>query len=121
MKSIERLLQYIDYKGFNKRSFEIDNNLSNGYLGKQLVRNADLGEGILVKILENCLDLSPEWLLTGRGEMLKSQNDKNSLSISQESEIDYKELYLEAKYTIEVQMKYIYTLEANIDSKKKTG
>lgn len=46
MKSIERVIQYIDYKGISKRAFEMDNGLSNGYLGKQLNRNADLGEGI---------------------------------------------------------------------------
>lgn len=72
MKSIERLMQYIDYKGLNKRAFEVNNDLSNGYLGKQLSRNADLGEGILTKILDNCPDLSPEWLLTGKGEMIIS-------------------------------------------------
>ena len=72
MKSIERLLQYIDYKGLNKRTFVVDNDLSNGYLWKQLSRNADLGEGVLIKILENCPDLSPEWLLTGKGEMIIS-------------------------------------------------
>ena len=72
MKSIERLLQYIDYKGLNKRTFEVNNDLSNGYLGKQLSRNADLGEGILTRILDNCPYLSPEWLLTGKGEMIIS-------------------------------------------------
>ena len=74
MKAIDRLFQYIDYKGFNKRTFEIDNGLSNGYLGKQLGRNADLGEGILNKILENCPELNAEWLLTGKGEMIVSEN-----------------------------------------------
>ena len=65
-------MQYIDYKGLNKRTFEVNNDLSNGYLGKQLSRNADLGEGILTRILDNCPDLSPEWLLTGKGEMIIS-------------------------------------------------
>ena len=76
MKSIERLLQYIDYKGLNKRTFEVNNDLSNGYLGKQLSRNADLGEGILTRILDNCPDLSPEWLLTGKGEMIVNNDTK---------------------------------------------
>jgi hypothetical protein len=75
MKSIERLMQYIDYKGLNKRAFEVNNGLSNGYLGKQLSRNSDLGEGILMKILENCPDLSGEWLLTGKGEMIISHQE----------------------------------------------
>lgn len=50
----------------------MNNDLSNGYLGKQLSRNADLGEGILTRILDNCPDLSPEWLLTGKGQMIIS-------------------------------------------------
>jgi hypothetical protein len=38
----------------------MNNDLSNGYLGKQLSRNADLGQGVLMKLLENCPELSPE-------------------------------------------------------------
>lgn len=79
MKSIERILQYIDRKGVSKRAFEMNNGLSNGYLGKQLARNADLGEGILIKILENCPDLSPQWLLTGKGEMILSDLEEESI------------------------------------------
>lgn len=70
MKAIDRIKQYIDYKGFTNRSFEQKNNLSNGYIATQLKRNADLGEGILNKVLENCLEINPKWLLTGKGEML---------------------------------------------------
>lgn len=73
MKAINRVIQYIDNKGINNSLFEKKCGLSNGYLGTQLKRNADLGEGVLNKILDNCLDISPEWLLTGRGEMLKSE------------------------------------------------
>jgi hypothetical protein len=45
--------------------------LSNGYLGTQLKRGADLGEGIMNKIINYCLDIAPEWLLTGNGPMLR--------------------------------------------------
>ena len=72
MKAIGRIKQYIDYKGLTNRTFEQNNDLSNGYIATQLKRNADLGEGILTKILENCLDLNPLWLITGKGEMLKN-------------------------------------------------
>ena len=72
MKAIGRIKQYIDYKGLTNRAFEQNNDLSNGYIATQLKRNADLGEGILTKILENCLDLNPLWLITGKGEMLKN-------------------------------------------------
>lgn len=72
MKAIYRLKQYIDNKGFNNSLFEKKNNLSNGYIATQIKRNADLGEGVLNKVLDNCLDINPEWLLTGNGEMLKT-------------------------------------------------
>ncbi|MFH6944662.1 helix-turn-helix transcriptional regulator [Flavobacterium sp. FlaQc-50] len=67
-----RLKEYIDFKGFSNSSFEKQNDLSNGYIATQIKRNADLGEGIIKKILDNCLDLDPIWFLTGSGTMLKS-------------------------------------------------
>lgn len=75
MKAIDRVKQYIDYKGLNNSSFEKKNELSNGYIATQLKRNADLGEGILNKILDNCLDINAGWLLTGKGEMIKEDNN----------------------------------------------
>ena len=76
MKSIERLFQYLDYKSIKPTRFEKEIGLSNGYLGTQLKRKADLGETIVNKILSYSLDLSPIWLLTGKGEMLK-EDEKN--------------------------------------------
>lgn len=71
MKSVARIHQYLEYKGIKPTRFEKEVGLSNGYLGTQLKRNADLGEGVLNKILDYCLDIDPEWLLTGRGDMIK--------------------------------------------------
>lgn len=73
MKAIDRLIQYLDIKGIKPTRFEKNIGLSNGYLGTQRKRNADLGEGVLIKIIDNCLDISVEWLLTGNGQMLKNQ------------------------------------------------
>jgi phosphopantetheinyl transferase len=60
MKAIDKFMQYIENIILNKRSFKVNNSLSNGYLVTQLTRNADLGVDILMEILENCPDLSPE-------------------------------------------------------------
>ena len=49
--------------------------LSNGYLGTQLKRNSDLGESAIVKIIDNCLDLNPQWLIMGKGQMLIDQEN----------------------------------------------
>lgn len=74
MKAINRLLQYLDYKGIKPTPFEAKADLSNGYLGKQLKRNANLGEEIINKIIDNCPDLSIEWLIRGKLPMIKESN-----------------------------------------------
>ncbi|MFB9078949.1 helix-turn-helix transcriptional regulator [Flavobacterium procerum] len=80
MKAIERLYEYINFKGIKATPFEVRIGLSNGYLGKQLKRNADLGEGILLRIIENCQDLNPIWLLLGSGSMLKDSYLENTIA-----------------------------------------
>ncbi|SFD10009.1 S24 family peptidase [Flavobacterium phragmitis] len=80
MKAIQRLYEYINYKGIKPKPFENKIGLSNGYLGKQLKRNADLGESILLRVLENCPDLNPVWLLLGNESMLKDTNSGNPVS-----------------------------------------
>lgn len=70
MKAIDRVYQYLDFKGIRPTRFEKDIGLSNGYLKTQQRRNADLGEGVLIKIIENSLDLSIIWLITGKGDMI---------------------------------------------------
>lgn len=101
MKAIQRVKQYIDKQGFNNSSFEKKNKLSNGYIGTQIKRNADLGEGVLNKILDNCLDLNPEWLLTGKGEMLRS----NTITIQNQNRVT-------KDARVEVQQIPLYDLEA---------
>jgi len=70
MKAIERFYKYLEYKRIKPTRFEKNNGLSNGYLGTQLKRNGTLGEEVLNKIINNCLDLDPIWLLTGKGDMV---------------------------------------------------
>ncbi|GHV18137.1 hypothetical protein FACS1894169_14400 [Bacteroidia bacterium] len=89
MKAINRLYKYLEYKGIKPTRFEKDINLSNGYLGTQLKRGADLGESIINKIIDNSLDLNAEWLLTGSGSMLKTHSggDNNHINNSTGSAI----------------------------------
>lgn len=69
-KIISRLFTYLKSKSIPHTRFEKEVGLSNGYLNTQLKRNSDLGEGVIRKIIDNCLDVNPLWLLTGRGSML---------------------------------------------------
>lgn len=72
MKIINRLIEYLENKGVKPTKFEKEIGLSNGYLGKQRERNADFGESIIRKIIDNSPELNIEWLITGKGAMLKS-------------------------------------------------
>jgi phage repressor protein C with HTH and peptisase S24 domain len=94
MKAIDRVFQYIDFNGINKSELERKTGISNGYLAKQLQRKADIGESILINILEYCPDINPEWLLLGRGEMLKQ-----NVEYSQEEGNDLKHTYNNSQIT----------------------
>lgn len=76
MKAINRLVQYLDFKGIKNSHLESAISLSNGYINTQIKRGSDIGEGILVKILDYCPDLNPMWLLAGKGDMIKLDQPK---------------------------------------------
>ena len=61
MKAIERLYQYIEFKGYKPTNFEHKIGLSSGYLSVQKKRNADMGETIVNKINDYCQDIS-NWM-----------------------------------------------------------
>lgn len=73
-KAIERLSVYLEYKELKPAVFERLAGISNGYISKALSRNADIGESILLQVLDYCPDLNPEWFVFGRGEMIVSDN-----------------------------------------------
>lgn len=73
MKAIDRIFQYIDYKGVTAAAFERENSLSNGYLTTQKRRGSDLGESIILRITDNCPDMSIKWLVSGKGDMINSK------------------------------------------------
>ncbi len=83
MKIIDRLYQIAEYKGVTIAQFERENSLSVGYMRSMKNRKADIGESVLMKIINNYADLSVEWIVTGEGEMLKTepleQSDKTAL------------------------------------------
>jgi toxin-antitoxin system, antitoxin component, xre family len=63
----ERILQYLENKDITPYKFCKDLGFPMGYLNKRGV----IGTDKYLKIIKYCKDLSPEWLLTGEGDMLK--------------------------------------------------
>ncbi len=71
MTTTERILQFIDYKGISKYIFLKKTGLSNGFLDKKRAIGTDKCENIL----EVYPEISLEWLIMGRGNMVKQPAD----------------------------------------------
>ena len=71
MGAKSNLLKYIEIKGIKKPDFYKKTGLSNGFLDK----NENISSQNIEIIISNYPDISIDWFVTGKGEMLKS-NDK---------------------------------------------
>lgn len=82
MKAIERLFVFFEKKNLKHTPVEKDLGLTNGYLGKMRNRKGSIGSDILETIFYKYPELNPDWLLTGRGSMLRdsetSEENKSS-------------------------------------------
>lgn len=76
---LDRIKLYIDTKGISIAAFEKSVGMSNASFSKSLKNNGAIGTDKLENILRIYSDISPEWLLTGQGDMLK---EEPSLSVS---------------------------------------
>ena len=68
MTDKEKILLYLDYKGINKNRFSLKTGLSTRFLDS----GNSLGVDKLRIIAHNYTDLNIDWVVTGRGEMIKS-------------------------------------------------
>lgn len=120
MKIIERIFEYIKYKGVTIADFERQNSLSNGYLRKMKQRNADIGETIIVNLIENCPDVSLEWFILGEGDMIKPETQPNASSntVSPPSECCEDGVISTLKDIIKEQAKEIVRLEMEVETLK---
>ena len=67
----KRILQFIDYQGISKQYFFGETGLKRGLLDADKL-DSSISDIYLAKILATYPRLSPEWLLTGGGEMILS-------------------------------------------------
>lgn len=77
---IERIKEYLDYKGISIAAFERSIGMSNASFGKSLKNKGAIGTDKLENILTAYKDIAPSWLLTGEGPMLKSSPSATSIS-----------------------------------------
>ncbi|AIY14766.1 MULTISPECIES: hypothetical protein [Cellulophaga] len=80
-KTVDRLMQFIKHAGMSARQFDLSIGASNGYTLRMLKNNASIGSDVIENIVATYPNLNLVWLITGEGEMLKS--DANSLNFNQ--------------------------------------
>ena len=73
MRIIDRLDQYIKFKGINDNQVTVNANLSTGLLNNARKGSTDLGKKAIEKILNFYQDLNRVWLITGDGAMIKEE------------------------------------------------
>ncbi len=67
----ERIRQITEYYGISIRQFEQKISVSDGLIHKALARKSGLKSDTLAKILDIFPQINPDWLLLGKGEMLR--------------------------------------------------
>lgn len=74
----EKLNEYIIIKGISLYAFENSLGVSRGSISKAIKERKSIGSHVLENILSTYVDLNPDWLLTGRGTMLRSELSNNN-------------------------------------------
>lgn len=103
-----KLLEYCKLKGLKKSDFTRKTGVPNSFFNK----NSGITTDTLEAIFTNLEDLSPDWLLTGKGEMLRNVNPTQPDSPQQSNPMH---VDIEAiKLLIEEKDRSIATLTAQI-------
>ena len=71
-----RLKQFIEYLGVSTRNFEQKISVSNGLIARFLSKNTTIQSDVLSKICDTFPELNPDWLITGKGVMLRGSEAK---------------------------------------------
>lgn len=113
-----RLKEYIDYKELSLRAFEASIGFSNGALTSQLKPGKTIGVDKLENILRVYEELSPDWLLTGKGAMLRDKQSESEQKLNEIYEyLKRHTLQLEGK--LEDTQKQIQALKDELNRYKK--
>ena len=86
MTTKERFIEYLKIKGIGQTSFEESSGLSRGAISQKSGFSANSIEKIAIA----CPDLNLDWLITGNGEMLKSEASAATAPLNNNNAINYK-------------------------------
>lgn len=77
-KVTNRIQEILNHYDLSNRAFDLSIGMSNGYIGKQIAKEASMGSDALEKILEVYPEINPGWLISGEGEMLRKYEIKEN-------------------------------------------
>jgi len=86
-KMLIRIKQYLDHRGISVAQFERQIGMSNASFGKSLKTGGTIGADKIEKILREYPEINPIWLVTGKGQMMKSYTDVEASNASEPDEI----------------------------------
>lgn len=98
----KNILKFLDFKGVSKYKFYQDTGITRGVLDQ----NNGMSEENTTTFLAYFPEISPEWLLTGKGSMFREAVDAQPSAVAGESELKDE--------IIALQKRYIDMLEAKI-------
>jgi hypothetical protein len=116
----KRVLQYIEYKGVSRYKFYQETGFSNGFLDKEGSIGADKCE----KISYQYPDMNIEWLITGRGNMLRDNKIGDNKNAPQNKAIGNQNIIVGGNNNSSIDNRRYYSdspdiLKAQIDDKDK--
>jgi hypothetical protein len=112
----EKILYYLNFKGITKYKFYKDTGITRGILDQK----NGLTEDNLLKFVNYAQDISLEWLILGRGELLKSINVREKVINTKKSEdLIYYELFEKQKEEIRELNREIGRLQLTIEQTRK--
>ena len=93
IKTIDRLMQFIQHAGLSARQFDLSIGAANGYTLRMKKNRASIGSDVIENIVRTYPQLNVSWLITGEGEMLKSKGpiepiEFDELPIEKQKEIE---------------------------------
>ncbi len=71
----QRIIEYLDYKGYKKDDFFQKTDIARSNFSGNGAKS-EIGGDKLVKILTSYPDINPDWLLTGKGKMLRADSSE---------------------------------------------